>query len=389
MRVGMVLANQPFPPDIRVEKEADVLAGAGHEVLLLCRRGHGQVAEESVGNVRAIRHRVYPGSPLRRRLDSLLFLLTLDSPSWRGAIERLVTEHGAQALHCHDLPYARSTLKAGRKTGVPVVLDFHENYPAALRLWRRRWIDRVLFSGARASRFERQVVREADRVVVVVEEAKDRLVRLGADPARVVVFGNAEPAALVSADAPALPDRLHLVYVGGIAPHRGLETAVEAMPSILGKRPDAHLTIVGDGVSLEELEALARRLGLNDAVTFTGRLPKDEAMRYVEQATIGLVPHLKSPHTEATVPHKLFQYMAYGRPVLVSDCAPLARIVRETGAGAVFTAGDAGSFAETALALGSDPARLRETSRAGRSAAATTWSMESDSADLLELYNAL
>jgi len=384
----MVLANQPFPPDIRVEKEADVLAGAGHEVLLSCRREHGQVAEETVGNVRAIRHKVHPGSPLRRRLDSFLFLLTLDSPSWRGAIERLVTEHGAQALHCHDLPYARSVLKAGRRTGVPVVLDFHENYPAALRLWRRRWIDRVLFSGARASRFERQVVREADRVVVVVEEAKDRLVRLGADPARVVVFGNAEPAALVLADAPTLPDRLHLVYVGGIAPHRGLETAVEAMPSILGKRPDAHLTIVGDGVSLGELEALVRRLGLSDAVTFTGRLPKDEAMRYVEQATIGLVPHLKSPHTEATVPHKLFQYMAYGRPVLVSDCAPLARIVRETGAGAVFTAGDAGSFAETALALGSDHARLSETSRAGRNAAATTWSMESDSADLLGLYNA-
>jgi glycosyltransferase involved in cell wall biosynthesis len=300
-----------------------------------------------------------------------------------------VTEHGAQALHCHDLPYARSTLKAGRRTGTPVVLDFHENYPAALRLWQRRRIDRLLFSGTRASRIERCVVRQADRVVVVVDEAKDRLVRLGADPARVVVFGNAEPASLVSPSAPALPAHLHMVYVGGIAPHRGLETAIEAMPAVLAERPDAQLTIVGDGIGLDGLKTLASRLGLQGAVTFTGRLPKDDAMRYVEQATIGLVPHLRSPHTEATVPHKLFQYMAYGRPVLVSDCAPLARIVKETDAGAVFTAGDADSFAEAVLAFASDPARLEAASAAGRIAARTMWSIEADSAGLLELYRTL
>jgi glycosyltransferase involved in cell wall biosynthesis len=110
-------------------------------------------------------------------------------------------------------------------------------------------------------------------VVVVVDEAKDRLVRLGADPARVVVFGNAEPASLVSPSAPALPAHLHMVYVGGIAPHRGLETAIEAMPAVLAERPDAQLTIVGDGIGLDGLKTLASRLGLQGAVTFTGRLP--------------------------------------------------------------------------------------------------------------------
>jgi glycosyltransferase involved in cell wall biosynthesis len=385
----MVLANHPFPPDIRVEKEAQVLAAAGHTVLLVCRQEPGQLAEEVVGDVTAIRHRVHPGSPLRRRLDSLLSLLALDSPSWRGAIERLVTDHGAQAIHCHDLPFARSALKAGRRTGVPVVLDFHENYPAALSLWQRRRIDRLLFSSARAARLERSVITMADRVVVVVDEARNRLIGLGADPERVVVFGNAEPADLAPDSPPHLPDTMHMVYVGGIAVHRGLETVVNAMPAILAERPDARLTIVGDGATLGALKDLAKRHRLDDSVIFTGRLPKDAAMRHVEDAAIGLVPHLRSPHTEATVPHKLFQYMAFGRPVLVSDCAPLARIVRETGAGDVFTAGDSASFAKAALSLAADSERMRQASENGRRAARTTWSMESDAQGLLALYEEL
>ncbi|HZL04053.1 MAG TPA: glycosyltransferase, partial [Coriobacteriia bacterium] len=189
MRIGMLLPNQPFPPDIRVEKEAQVLSAAGHEVLLLCRGGGSQPAEETVGPVRVIRHRVHPRAAALRKLDSMRFLVTMDSPSWRHAMESLVTEHGAEALHLHDLPYAPSLVAAVRATGVPCVLDLHENYPAAIALWGRRRLSRMWFSPARAARLERRVIREVDRVVVVVDEARNRVIDLGADPDRVVVFG--------------------------------------------------------------------------------------------------------------------------------------------------------------------------------------------------------
>jgi len=389
VRVGMILANVPFPPDIRVEKEADVLSPAGHDVLLLCRGNASEPAEETVGNVEVRRHRVHPRSSFARRLDSLRFLVTLDSPSWRGAMERLVTIHGAEVLHCHDLAYARSALRAGRNVGVPVVLDFHENYPAALRLWRRRTLDRILFSGHRAESLERESVRIADRVIVVVDEARQRLIANRGEPGKIVVFGNTESVDLVPAVAPPLPETLNLVYVGGIAPHRGLETAVAAMPRILAERPDAHLTIVGDGVSLDELRKLSEDLGLEDAVTFTGRLPKAAAMEHVIASTIALVPHLRSPHTEATVPHKLFQYMAFSRPVLVSDCAPLKRIVEATQSGAVFEAGSPEDFAANTLKLAANRERLLAAGKAGRAAALTDWSLESESPALVQLYDQL
>jgi glycosyltransferase involved in cell wall biosynthesis len=299
----------------------------------------------------------------------------------------LVRDHGAESIHIHDLPYAKSGIRAARETGVPAVIDLHENHPAAFALWQRRFVDRVLFSPSRAARLERWAVLAADRVVVVVDEAKDRLVADGGDPAKVIVFGNMESRELAVPDPPPLDlERgLRIVYVGGVSEHRGLETAVDAMPLILAERPDARLTIVGSGDGLESLKARAARLGLEASVTFTGRLPLDEAMDAVRDANVATVPHQRSPLTDATIPHKLFQYMALGRPVLVSDCKPLARTVRATRAGEVFAAGDAADFARRAVEL-TDPERAEAMGAAGRAAVLGGYNLETDGAALVAAY---
>src|SRR5450759_2967707 len=64
MRIGMVLANHPFPPDIRVAKEAAALAAGGHEALLVCRARPGETPVEDVDGVTAVRHTVHPGLSL-------------------------------------------------------------------------------------------------------------------------------------------------------------------------------------------------------------------------------------------------------------------------------------------------------------------------------------
>lgn len=389
MRIGMLLPNHRFPPDIRVEKEAQVLAAAGHEVFVLCRQDPSQAPDEQIGDVRAIRHRVHPGKPLLRKADSFTYLLTMDSPSWRAGMESLITQYGCQALHLHDLPYIPSAIKAARKHGVPVVLDLHENYPAALAVWGRS-MRTLLFSPARAARLEKWALSRVDRVVVVVDEAKDRVVSLGADPGRVTVFGNTEPLSLVP-PAPLPLDfsqGTRLAYVGGVAAHRGLDTAVSAMPRILERDPHAVLTIVGDGATMPQLRALSSQLALGDHVRFTGWLNKDEAMDYIAEANIALVPHHRSPHTDSTIPHKLFQYMALGRPVLVSDCAPLARVVRDAGAGLVFRSGDAEDLADRVAEL-TDPSRAAEMAAAGRHAVLERWNLEAEAPALTRLYDSL
>jgi len=66
---------------------------------------------------------------------------------------------------------------------------------------------------------------------------------------------------------------------------------------------------------------------------------------------VNVIPHQSNGHTNNTVPHKLFQGMMAGKPLLVSTCAPLKRITEKCGSGLVFQASDPKDFAEKVNAL--------------------------------------
>ena len=385
MRIGMVLSNHTYPPDPRVAKEARVLADAGHEMHLLALAAPQQPSRERVGVFDVERHRQPAG--IAGKLDALVNLLTYSSPSWRSRIRLFIQENRIEALHIHDLHMARAALQAARAEGVPATLDLHENYPEALRHYKRKRLYKVFLSPRRTERLESDCIRRADRVVVVVDEAKDRLVSDGVPADKVIVFGNMEPRAWAEKDT-SVPDLSHgprLAYFGNVDPHRGLDTAIAAMPMILERSGDARLTIIGPGASVDDLERQAELLGVGDAVSFLGWMDAVEAMDIIATSTIALVPHHRSPHTDATMPHKLFQYMGLGRPVLVSDCPPLARVVRESGAGEVFTSGDPVSFAD-AVGRMHDPDVAASQWAAGRSAVAGRYNLEADAEALLGVY---
>ena len=105
---------------------------------------------------------------------------------------------------------------------------------------------------------------------------------------------------------------------------------------------------------LEMLKQLIKDLGVESQVKITGWVPSSDVMANIKQADVCCVPHHSNPHTDNTIPHKLFQYMIARRPVLVSSSAPLARTVRLAQAGLVFAAGDAGDCADKILALADD-----------------------------------
>ena len=65
------------------------------------------------------------------------------------------------------------------------------------------------------------------------------------------------------------------------------------------------------------------RLGLANAVKFTGRLPFAEVGRHLQAATVGWIPLEATPKYEKNIPTKLFEYMAYGLPVVSSDLTPV------------------------------------------------------------------
>jgi glycosyltransferase involved in cell wall biosynthesis len=176
-------------------------------------------------------------------------------------------------------------------------------------------------------------------------------------------------------------------YVGGFGPHRGLETAVEAMAVVREVRPDALLLLVGTGRNVDSLRRLvsARRLEAN--VELVGRVELCDVAEYIRASAVGLIPHLASAHTDSAIPHKLFQYMLLGRAVIVSDARPLARIVGETGCGLVVPSGDRRRLAEAILRLHGDPELRERLGEAGRRAVETSYNWEIEARKLTALYD--
>ncbi len=391
LRVGMLL-DRTFPPDPRVANEARSLAAAGHEVHLLCLRyGADQAEVEDWQGVRL--HRVRIERWFHRKASAVS--LELPAYRWflRRALSSFVARERIEMLHVHDLPMVAIGLACARRAGIPLIADLHENWPGALRTYgyARRFPGRILISPDRWARHERAILPRADRVVVVIEEARERVLAIGCDPARVTVVRNTVAIdefrgfGIDASIAERLRGRFVLSYLGGFERHRGLETVVAAMPLLARRVPNALLLLIGGGSTAPSLRRMAERLSVGDRVVFEGWRPFSSFPSYIAASDICLIPHVRNEHTDTTIPHKLFHYMLLSRPVLTTDCRPLQRIVEETGCGLVVPSGDPDRMADAAARL-EDPATRAAMGEAGRRAVLDRYHWGRDAETLVALY---
>jgi glycosyltransferase involved in cell wall biosynthesis len=384
VNVGL-LYDGDYPWDIRVWKVATSLGDHGHEVHLVCRNLARRAARESRAGLHIHRLR-----PLRNaRLNVLATFPAFANPVWIRRTAEVVRDSGIEALIVRDLPLALAAVAVGRRHGIPVILDMAENYPAMLRdvtrFERFRLQNVLLRNPAIAAVVERVAVRLVDHIVVVIEEARDRLVRAGVSADRISIVRNTPKVELT--DFPAEwgapghdASKLTLAFVGGLEPMRGLKGALEMLAAAVRRAPELRFTIIGDGRWKSDLEAQARALGLAAHVEFTGRREYQRALFEVQRADIGLIPHRVTAHTSSTIPNKLFEYMLLGKPVLATDMAPVRRVLEEVDCGMVYRSQEEG--VEALLGLRDETLR-RRLGQNGRRAVLDRYRWDHDGATLV------
>jgi glycosyltransferase involved in cell wall biosynthesis len=204
---------------------------------------------------------------------------------------------------------------------------------------------------------ERTVARAEDVAIgnsAAVRDAAVARVPRRSRAFRVILPGVAAPAAA----QPPRPSTA--VMVGRLHPVKDQATALRAWRRVVAARPDATLTIVGDGPERGALEALARDLGLNGAVTFRGNVnPAPDLLG----ARIFLLSSRSEGFSRAVI-----EALAAGLPVVGTDVGGMAEI----GAAAVRLApvGDDATLAAQVLRWLDDPDGLAEATRAASAAAA-------------------
>lgn len=144
-----------------------------------------------------------------------------------------------------------------------------------------------------------------------------------------------------------------IVYAGTVGLAQGVGSLLDAARSVDER---VRIRIVGEGVEKQALEMRAREMGLSNVV-FHGAVPRIEVPIVLAAADAGLVMLRKGPLYEHSLPTKLVETMAAGRPAIVSADGLSSRIVESAAAGYTAAAEDAEALARAIEACRTDEGR--------------------------------
>jgi glycosyltransferase involved in cell wall biosynthesis len=150
------------------------------------------------------------------------------------------------------------------------------------------------------------------------------------------------------------PQYLTLGFVGSLKPWHGIETLIDAFSVLRDRFGHLRLLIVGDGPEKEHIFEKINRLGINGSVELTGAVSPDEIPRYLSQMDIAVAPYPKMDHFYFS-PLKVYEYMAAGLPVVVSEIGQLKGLVVPKRNGIFFEPGSASSLVNSLLILIGNP----------------------------------
>ncbi|MBS0011951.1 MAG: glycosyltransferase family 4 protein [Bacteroidales bacterium] len=388
MKILMTLESS-FPPDKRVENEVDALLEAGHIVHIICTGDKGSSKSDIYKGAHI--HRIFPASFIRK--SSLAALkIPLYFIYWKSKLKKLLKEYPFDVVHIHDLPLIKPVLQLKKKYGYRIVLDLHENWPALLGIspHTRTIAGRLLCSIRGWEQYEKKYVQRADSLIAVVEEAKERLMKLEVPGDKISIVSNTLNIEEFNQSAGAskkVGGKTILIYEGGLTYHRGIQYVLQALSHLKALHNRVELWIIGKGSYMNKLNKIRKELKLESTVNFFGWLPQDKVFELVNEADVALIPHIKSEHTDTTVPHKLFHYMYAGLPVLASDCTPLVRIIKETSAGIIYRYDDTHELSGIIEKLMSNDTFVKNTGAGEWVIKKYNW--KEDAIQLLKLYESL
>jgi D-inositol-3-phosphate glycosyltransferase len=280
-------------------------------------------------------------------------------------VEAFRIGHGAEydLIHAHYWLSGTVGLALRERWGVPLVQMFHtlgRLKNDATRNGADREPELRLAEEAR-------IVGAADRIVAATAVERAHLVNhYGADAGRIAVipcgvdtelFAPGDQAAARAALG--LDDRPRLLYVGRLAPIKGLETLLDSMARLRAAGSRAQLCIVGGDADENldghegDLRARLRRLDLRDSVTFVGAQPQEQLRAWYVAADATVLPSYYESFGMVAL-----EAMACGSPVVASRVGGLQTTVRDRVTGLLVQDHDPAALADTLVRV-LDDADLR------------------------------
>lgn len=386
-KILIIVENLPVPFDTRVWQEATTLAANGYTVSVICPKGKGYTADyELLDGVHIYRHDL----PAEGN-GALGYAREYLSALWAEyrLARRVYRERGFHVIHgCNPPDDIYMVASRFRSKGVDYVFDHHDICP---ELFEAKFNCRSGLLYKSQVWLERRTYRHCAFAFVTNESYRRIAVdRDGMDPAKVHVLRSGPRLERLRIQPPK-PEikrgkRYMVGYLGVIGQQEGIEYLLDAAAYLRDNgRDDIFWGIVGGGPHLEALRRKASEMGLDGIVEFTGRVPDDVMLDYLNTADVCVNPDEYNAMNDKSTMNKVLEYMALGKPIVQFDLTEGRYSAQEASLYA--RRNDAVDLARNIAALLDDPERRRRMGEFGRGRILSALSWEHTSKTLLEAYD--
>ena len=271
------------------------------------------------------------------------------SPRWkRGDLERFLADFRPEVVQVEEepeTPAAARALKIAERLHLPRVVHSWRSLPPDLGWWAARRGRRAL---ARAT----GIMAGNRRAAALLGQE-----RPGVPLATIPQLGITPPLTVTRH-----PQEVFTIgFAGRLVPEKGMETLLHACVKLHGRW---RIVAAGTGPEQVRLEALAEKLGLGSRIDWLGMVPQHELAALWPGIDCFVQPSRPTATWVEPYSYVAVEAMAWGVPVVVSDCGALPELVG--GAGIVVPPGDAASLTAALVRLRDDENARTSLGAAGR-----------------------
>jgi glycosyltransferase involved in cell wall biosynthesis len=293
------------------------------DITVLCPRTPGAKDQENMAGLQVIRHPYFfrnlenltnqDGGILHQLTSNLLnyLLVPFFLIGQIRAIVKLIRKEKIDAIHAHWIipqGFAASIALMITRKSLPLICTSHGG-------------DLYGLQGMIFEQIKRWIIKRSQHLTVVSHAMKDTVVDMGIPEHKVTVISMG-----VDLKEKFVPTSHNiraskkLLFVGRLVEKKGLNILIDAMPRILARVPDVHLTVAGSGPLEVVLRKQCRSLGLTDQVAFLGSQPQSKLPGLYQQAAMAVFPFIRAKDGDQEgLGLVVIEAMGCGCPVIASD----------------------------------------------------------------------
>jgi PEP-CTERM/exosortase A-associated glycosyltransferase len=256
-------------------------------------------------------------------------------------------------LHAHSpILNAIPAIWMGRRLGIPIVYEIRAFWEDAAVSHGTYGRDSWKYQLARS--IETWVCHRVDEVAVLCRGLRDDLIERGIPSEKLTVVFNGISIEDFKAcepdaeyrDAWGLTGKKVIGFIGSFYRYEGLDLLIDAFARLAASRSDVVLLLIGGGDIERELTAQIKRLCLDGQVVMPGRIPHERIPSIYALVDILAYPRYAMRLTELVTPLKPLEAMAMGKALVASDIGGHRELIRHGQTGLLFPAGNVYALAE-------------------------------------------